>query len=157
VSSIAHESFDGVLAVKTLGLEQREVERLRAASTRLRDARVHVGRMRAAFEPAIDALPELGMIGLLALGSWLVSRDVLSVGDLVQATALFTMLAVPMRIVGYFLQEMPRSVVARDRIDAILADQPGTEADPGERRELPEGALSIAAHDLGFAYGDTDV
>src|SRR5690606_32969590 len=62
VSSIAHESFDGVLAVKTLGLEQREVERLRDASTRLRDARVHVGRMRAAFEPAIDALPELGMV-----------------------------------------------------------------------------------------------
>ena len=39
VSSIAHESFDGVLAVKTLGIEQREVARLRAASERLRDDR----------------------------------------------------------------------------------------------------------------------
>lgn len=157
VSSIAHESFDGVLAVKTLGLEQREVERLRDASTRLRDARVHVGRMRAAFEPAIDALPELGMVGLLALGSWLVSRDVLSVGDLVQATALFTMLAVPMRIVGYFLQEMPRSVVARDRIDAILADQPSVDVEAQHARALPDGALSVEARGLGFSYGDAEV
>jgi ABC-type multidrug transport system fused ATPase/permease subunit len=157
VSSIAHESFDGVLAVKTLGIEAREVERLRTASARLRDARLEVGRLRAAFEPAIDALPELGMIGLLAVGSWLVSRGTLSVGELVQATALFTMLAVPMRIVGFFLQEMPRSVVARDRVDALLADHPSQTIDPDRAASLPDGALSVEADGVAFAYGDVDV
>jgi ABC-type multidrug transport system fused ATPase/permease subunit len=157
VSSIAHESFDGVLAVKTLGIEAREVERLRGASARLREARLQVGRLRAAFEPGIDALPELGMIGLLAVGSWLVSRGSLSVGELVQATALFTMLAVPMRIVGFFLQEMPRSVVARDRVDAVLADRSTEVVDPGRVVPLPAGALSLEADDLAFAYGDVDV
>jgi ATP-binding cassette subfamily B protein len=157
VSSIAHESFDGVLAVKTLGIEDREVERLHDASADLREVRLEVGRLRAAFEPAIDALPELGMIGLLAVGSWLVSRDVLSVGELVQATALFTMLAVPMRIVGFFLQEMPRSVVARDRIDVILADRVATTVAPDQQRHLPDGGLALEARDIAFSYGDTDV
>jgi ABC-type multidrug transport system fused ATPase/permease subunit len=157
VSSIAHESFDGVLAVKTLGIEASEVERLRAASSRLRDARLHVGRLRAAFEPAIDALPELGMIALLALGSWLVSRGSLTVGELVQATALFTMLAVPMRIVGFFLQEMPRSVVARDRVDAVLADRSRDGVDESRLATLPAGSIGIRATDLAFAYGDVDV
>lgn len=157
VSSIAHESFDGALAVKTLGIEDREVARLRAASERLRDDRVAVGKLRATFEPMIDALPELGMIGLLALGSYLVSRDVLSVGELVQATALFTMLAVPMRIVGYFLQEMPRSVVALDRIDAVLSDQPASPVDESNLRPLPSGALSLVADGLAFTYGDVEV
>jgi ATP-binding cassette, subfamily B, bacterial len=157
VSSIAHESFDGVLAVKTLGIEHREVERLRAASGRLREARLEVGRLRASFEPAIDALPELGMIGLLAVGSWLVSRGSLTVGELVQAIALFTMLSVPMRIVGFFLQEMPRSVVSRDRVDALLADRVTDVVDPSRMTPLPEGGLGIEAHDLAFAYGDIDV
>jgi ATP-binding cassette subfamily B protein len=157
VSSIAHESFDGVLAVKTLGIESREIERLAAASARLRDARWRVGRLRASFEPGIDALPELGMIGLLAVGSWLVSRGSLSVGELVQATALFTMLSVPMRIVGFFLQEMPRSVVARDRVDAVLADHSARPADAGHRAPVPQGPLRLDADDLAFAYGDTDV
>jgi ATP-binding cassette subfamily B protein len=157
VSSIAHESFDGVLAVKTLGLEQREVERLRAASQRLRDARLDMGRLRATFEPLIDALPELGMIGLLAVGSWLISRDVLTVGELVQATALFTMLSVPMRIVGFFLQEMPRSVVARDRVDLVLEDRVAARVEPEHLRPLPAGGLALEAHDLGFAYGTSEV
>jgi ABC-type multidrug transport system fused ATPase/permease subunit len=157
VSSIAHESFDGVLAVKTLGIESREVERLRGASSRLRDARLQVGRLRAAFEPAIDALPELGMIALLAVGSYLVSRGSLTIGDLVQATALFTMLAVPMRIVGFFLQEMPRSVVARDRVDAVLADRSSDAVEPSRITSLPSGALAVDAKDLAFAYGDVDV
>ena len=30
VSSVAHESFEGALLVKTLGLEEREVERMRS-------------------------------------------------------------------------------------------------------------------------------
>jgi ABC-type multidrug transport system fused ATPase/permease subunit len=151
VSSIAHESFDGVMAVKTLGIEREEVARLRVAATALRDARVRGGGYRATFEPTIDALPELGMIGLLGLGSWLVSRGVVSLGQLVQATALFTMLAVPMRIVGYFLEEMPRSVAARDRVDRILADRPGATGPATSR--LPADGLDVEAHDLAYAYG----
>ncbi|HEX7095538.1 MAG TPA: ATP-binding cassette domain-containing protein, partial [Acidimicrobiales bacterium] len=67
------------------------------------------------------------------------------------------MLAVPMRIVGYFLQEMPRSVVARDRLDAVLADRTEARVDPRERRDLPDGPLAIEVRDLAFAYNDTDV
>ena len=58
VSSIAHESFDGVMVVKTLGREEAEVARLRSAGGVLRERRIDVGRLRAMFEPAIDALPE---------------------------------------------------------------------------------------------------
>ena len=49
VATIAHESYDGALVVKTLGLEQREVERL-ADHGRLEAAREfvhHVGRVLA--------------------------------------------------------------------------------------------------------------
>ena len=75
VSAVAHESFDGALVVKTLGREAAEVERLREASDRLRDERIRVGRMRGTFEPLIDALPSVGIIILLIVGSWLVHRS----------------------------------------------------------------------------------
>src|ERR687897_262608 len=69
VSSVAHESFEGALVVKTLGLEDHEVERLAGAASELRSARLTVGRLRATFEPALDALPSLGTIALLAAGT----------------------------------------------------------------------------------------
>ena len=123
VSGIAHESFDGALVVKTLGREDAEVDRLRAAADRLRQERIRVGRIRALFEPTIDALPNLGIIAVLGVGSWLVSRGDVSAGDLVAAMALFGVLALPVRILGFFLEEMPKSVVSLERVDRVLAER----------------------------------
>ena len=105
VSAVAHESFDGALVVKTLGRERAEIERLRAASERLRVERVRVGRMRGTFEPLIDALPTVGTIMLVLVGAWLVDRGSATPGDLVLAATLFALLALPLRVVGFFLED----------------------------------------------------
>ncbi len=155
-SNIAHESFDGVMVVKALGREDAEVQRMRVAATEIRDQRVQVGRLRANFEPAIDALPNLGIIAILALGSWLIDQGSLTVGDLVGAMALFTMLAFPMRVVGFFLEELPRSVVALERIDSVLDIDPP----PPPRfatASLPDGPLDVRVEGLRMAHGDVVV
>lgn len=154
VSRIAHESFDGVLVVKTLGREDEEVERLEGAADELRAARVGLGRIRAVFEPMIDALPNLGIIALLLIGSWQVSIGRLNTGDIVQAAALFGLLAFPMRVFGYFLQELPRSVVVSARLDKVLA----APHEPGAATENPppvaDGPLSVSFENVSFRYGD---
>jgi ABC-type multidrug transport system fused ATPase/permease subunit len=154
VSTIAHESYDGALMVKTLGLESHEVERLSAASHHLRDARLEVGALRSMFEPALDALPNLGVIAILAIGGWRVSTGALTPGQLVQVMLLFSLLSFPMRVVGFLLEEMPRSVVALGRIDGVLAAEHARV--PASPRAIPAGPLSVEIADLGFAYPDSE-
>ncbi len=151
VSEVAHESFDGTVVVKTLGREPIEAERMRAASQRLRDERIRVGRMRAAFEPAIDTLPTVGAIALLLVGAWLVGRGAATPGDLVLAATLFSLLAVPLFIVGFFLEEMPRSVVSLDRVDRVLEQPVPGPAAANDR--LREGPLEVEIDDLAVGYG----
>ena len=165
VSEVAHESFDGAVVVKTLGREPFEVERMRAASERLRDERIRVGRLRATFEPAIDALPTVGAIGLLLVGAWLVGRGSATPGDLVLAATLFSLLALPLFIVGFFLEEMPRSVVSLERVDGVLDRPVAGRAGSGLAGSgragsglagsglLPEGPLGLDIEDLAVAYG----
>ena len=150
VSSIAHESFDGALAVKTLGLEAFERARLSAAADRLRTERVAVGRLRAFFEPSLDSMPNLGSVAILALGGWRVSRGAVTPGQLVTVMLLFTLLAFPMRVVGFLLEEMPRSVVSIARVDRILAVLPAPR--PAHPIPLPAGPLAVAVEGLEFAY-----
>lgn len=150
VSTIAHESFDGVMVVKTLGLERHEVDRLAHASSRLRDERLRVGALRAMFEPMLDAFPSLGVIAVLALGAWRVSEGAMTAGDMVQVIALFNLLTFPMRVVGFLLEELPRSVVAMDRIDGVLAAP--DEIRPTSPRPLPEGPIAVECDDVMFAY-----
>ncbi|WP_436795546.1 ABC transporter ATP-binding protein [Actinospongicola halichondriae] len=157
VSSVAHESFEGALVVKLLGLEQQESERLRVASDDLRRERLVIGRLRAAFEPGLDTLPVLGTIALLAVGASRVDSGAITTGDLVQAMTLFGILAFPMRVVGFLLEELPRSVVSRDRIVDVLdtdhADDAVLVADAASRRRLPDGPLALTVEGISFAYG----
>jgi ATP-binding cassette, subfamily B, bacterial len=155
VSAVAHESFEGALVVKTLGLEDREVERLRARAEDLRRERLVVGRLRAGFEPGLDALPNLGTIALLWLGAWRVSSGAVTTGELVQAMALFGILAFPFRIVGFLLEELPRAVVANDRIERVLAAP--ARATPDAPVALPDGPLDLVLDDVGFAFEDDTV
>ncbi len=150
VSAIAHESFDGVMVVKTLGLERHEVARLGDAASRLRDERMQVGRLRAIFEPMLDALPQFGVIAVLALGAWRVSQDAMTAGEMVQIIALFNLLAFPMRVVGFLLEELPRSVVAMERIDGVLAaPRLGSAAAPVS---LGPGPFSVEFRGVRFAH-----
>ncbi len=149
VSAIAHESFDGAVIVKTLGREAAEVERMLKASDRLREWRVRVGRLRANFEPAIDSLPNIGIILMILVGTWLVSRGEASEGDLVLAATLFGLLATPLRVLGFFLEELPRSVVSLERVDRVMAhplqDRSGTAT-------LPDGPLGVVVDGLTVTY-----
>jgi len=151
VSAVAHESFDGALVVKTLGLEQREIDRLRAAAEELRRERLVVGRLRAAFEPGLDALPNLGTVVLLGVGAWRLSVGAITVGELVQAMTLFGILAFPFRIVGFLLEELPRAVVAHDRVQGVLAAP--RRPVPATPAPLPDGPLEVTLEEVCFGYG----
>ena len=155
IAAVAHESVDGVLVVKTLGREAAEVDRLAEGADDLRTQRLEVARLRAMFEPTLDALPNLGIIGLLALGSWRMSTGDISAGDLVQAMALFQVLAFPMRVIGYFFEEMPRSVVAVERVDRVLAAPASPQ--PVAASDLPAGPLRVDVDNVGFSYADVEV
>ena len=158
VSSIAHESFDGALVVKTLGREEEEDERFQQAADRLRSDRLAMARLTAVFQPMIDLLPNLGNIVLLLVGAWRIESGVTSVGQLVQAVALFGWLAFPMRIIGFMFESLPRSVVSVRRVDALLAEPQLEEPEEGERGErLPSGPLSVELRGVGFSYGSTPV
>lgn len=152
VSSIAHESFDGALVVKTLGRSRQESERFAVAARQLQADRIRVGFLRAAFESVMDALPNLGIIVVLIVGIYRVDAGAVGPGDLVQVASLFTVLAFPMRVFGFFLESMPPSVVARGRLDAIF-DEPLTTPPPAWS-SLPKGPLSLEVADVSFRYPD---
>lgn len=150
VSALTHESLDGALVVKTLGREEDEVARLDEAAARLEAVRIKIGRLRGTFEPMIDGLPNLGVVALLLLGAWLVGNGEVTTGGVLRAVALFTILSVPLRILGFFLQEIPSSVAALARVDSVLAEP--VEDRESAVRSLPDGPLNLAFEDVTFRF-----
>jgi ABC-type multidrug transport system fused ATPase/permease subunit len=155
VSTIAHESFDGALVVKTLGREGDETDRFRDKSLELRDTMVAVGRVRGFFDPLMEALPVLGVLVVLLVGSSRVGSGHIDSGQLVRVAYLFTLLAFPVRALGWVLNELPRSVVGWDRVQRVLTASGAQEY--GDRHVDGTGATGLSVEAVSFSYGDAAV
>ena len=156
VSSVAHESIDGALVVKTLGREDAETERLAEKAEALRRDRVAGGYVRATFEAALDALPTLATALLLAVGAWRVSAGAITVGDLIGFVALFGLLSWPMRFIGWILAELPRAVVGYGRLEDVFA-QRVIVTPPAEPVALPAGPLGVQVRGVRHLYDGVPV
>jgi ATP-binding cassette, subfamily B, bacterial len=151
VSEIAHESFDGALVVKTLGREASETGRFRQRSEELRDAMIRVGRLRGLFDPIMEALPTFGTLAVLFVGGLRLRAGDTTVGALVSVAYLFSILATPIRAIGWVLGDLPRVVVGWDRVQRVLQAEGGQEY--GTVRPTGTGAATLEVAGAGFAYG----
>lgn len=150
LSAIAHESFEGAQVVKTLGRETSETDRFAAVAHELRDVSVHAGRIRARFDPLLAALPSLGVLVVLGVGVARVEAGLTDPGDVVTIGYLLTIVAFPIRSIGWLLGEFPRSVVGFRRVERVLSAT-GEMAYGGSR--LPrDGAASLAVQQVSYAY-----
>jgi len=140
VAEIAHESFDGGLVVKTLGREEAETARFAVAADRLRDANIAAGRARAFFDPALEAVPNLGVLVALLVGTSRVASGAIQPGQVVQIAYLITLLAFPLRAIGWVLGELPRAVVGYERVKAVLDARGDMEFGTRRARAVEAGA-----------------
>jgi ATP-binding cassette, subfamily B, bacterial len=154
VSEVAHESFDSALVVKTMGREDAETERFQAIADDLRDKMIVVGRLRAFFDPVIEALPNVGILLVLVVGSVRVRDGALSPGDLVLFAYLFRLVALPMRVFGWLLGELPRAVVGWDRVSRVLAAE--GRMPYGDAPAAGRGGAATAMQEVGFHHPSSE-
>ncbi|WP_299955762.1 ABC transporter ATP-binding protein [uncultured Modestobacter sp.] len=147
VSEIAHESFDAALVVKTLGRESSETTRFAAKADELRDGLVAVGRVRGLFDPIMEALPNLGTLAVLLVGAERVAGGAAEAGDLVSIAYLFTLLALPIRAIGWVLADLPRAMAGFDRVTPVLE----------ATGEIPHGPDAAPGGDRGAELGLREV
>ncbi|MFK8022714.1 MAG: ABC transporter ATP-binding protein [Ilumatobacter sp.] len=149
-SAAVHESFEGVQLVKAYGAEERETKRLAELADRVRASRVEAIGRRSWFDAITDMIPSLANIGLVLLGAARVGSGDVTVGEFSSVIFLFTLLVLPLRLIGYALSELPRSLAAWNRIQAVVTE--AVEPDPLESVERPGNGIGVALDRVGFRH-----
>ncbi len=152
VAEVAHESIDGADTVRALGREDAEVARFTAASEHLRDQLVDVGRVWTGYRAITQGIPAVGTVLVLVAGTFRVTAGDLTSGELVRVVYLLSLLAVPMRMIGYLMWDLANSVAAWRRVEQVLdaADVVGH----GVAEARAHGPAGVLASGLSFSYGD---
>ena len=151
VAGVVDEAIGGVRVVKGFGQEEQEQERLEAASSRLFASRLRMIRLTARYNPALTAIPSLGVVGVLALGGWLAIHGSITLGTFLAFSAYLAQMAGPVRMLTYMVtlgQEARASVI---RVFDIIDSRPAIADKPGAI-ELPPDATGLSFDDVRFGY-----
>jgi ATP-binding cassette subfamily B protein len=153
LATVVEETVGGVRVVKGFGAEAVQSERLRTEADDIRAASINAARIRAKYLPAIELLPQLGLVAVLAVGGMQVINGDLTVGQLVQFNFYVALLVSPLRMLGMTIAWAQRAGAALERVNEVLDTAPIV-VDPERPRSLPDAqhAGAVEFRDVRFGY-----
>ncbi|MFD3942222.1 ABC transporter ATP-binding protein [Streptomyces sp. NPDC058579] len=152
VAGVVDGSVTGVRVVKGFGQEDQETGKIREASRKLFAGRLRTIRLNARYTPALQSVPALGQVAVLALGGWLATRGEITLGTFVAFSAYLASLVGPVRMLAMVLTVAQQARAGVDRVLELIDTEPvikdGT-------KELPADAeATVEFDDVSFAYDD---
>ncbi len=151
VAGVVDGAVTGVRVVKGFGQEEQEVERLEDASTRLYSSRVRAVRLTARYNPALQAVPLFGQVGVLALGGWLAIHGEIPLGVFLAFALYIGQMVAPVRALTSLVtigQEARASVI---RVYEVIDSRPVITEKP-DAVVLPPGTPDVELDDVAFGY-----
>ncbi|MFJ3906869.1 ABC transporter ATP-binding protein [Streptomyces sp. NPDC090025] len=154
VAGVVDGAVTGVRVVKGFGQEAQETGKIRAAGRKLFAGRLRTIRLNSRYTPALQAVPALGQVGVLALGGWLAYQDKITLGTFVAFSAYLASLVGPVRMLAMVLTVGQQARAGVERVLELIDTEPSM-ADG--TKELPADApATVEFDDVSFAYETAD-
>ena len=138
LATVVEEAVSGVRVLKGFGAESVTAARLRTEADDIRTVSLQAARVRSAFLPALDLLPNLGLIAVLAMGGHRVLNGSMTRGQMLEFMQYIGLLVFPLRSLGQTVAFGQRAAAALLRVNEVLSTE-ALVADPIVARHLPTG------------------
>jgi ATP-binding cassette, subfamily B, bacterial len=154
LATVVEETVGGVRVIKGFGAERVQAAKLRTEADDIRRESISAARIRAKFLPAMEVLPQVGLIAVLWFGGNRVIDGGLSIGALVQFNVFVALLVSPLRMIGMTIAFAQRAAAALERVNEVLRIVPKV-ADPTHPQRLPDasGRGTVRFTGVRFGYG----
>ncbi|NED07017.1 ABC transporter ATP-binding protein [Streptomyces sp. SID6648] len=150
VAGVVDGAVSGVRVVKGFGQEDQETGKLREVSRRLFAGRLRTIRLNSRYTPALQAVPALGQVAMLALGGWLATRGEITLGTFVAFSTYLAQLVGPVRMLAMVLTVGQQARAGVERVLELIDTEPSMQ---DGTKELPADApAGIEFDDVTFGY-----
>ncbi|WP_228812456.1 ABC transporter ATP-binding protein [Nocardia otitidiscaviarum] len=145
------ETVTGVRVVKGFGQESRMVGVLEGHGRRLFAERMRAARLDARFAPTLAAIPQAGLVGVIAVGGLLALHGSIGVGTFLAFTAYVATMTAAARTISSVLVMAQLTRAAAERVHQVIDSAPHR-TDPEHPVALPSGPLGIEIDGLSFGF-----
>ncbi|GGQ01745.1 ABC transporter ATP-binding protein [Streptomyces mutabilis] len=154
VAGVVDGSVSGVRVVKGFGQEDQETGKLREVGRRLFAGRLRTIKLNATYTPALQAVPALGQVAMLAIGGWLAVRGNITLGTFVAFSTYLAQLVGPVRMLAMVLTVGQQARAGTERVLELIDTEPAIE---DGTKELPADApATVEFDDVSFGYETGD-
>ncbi|MFF1843131.1 ABC transporter ATP-binding protein [Streptomyces sp. NPDC058217] len=153
VASTVEATVTGVRVVKGFGQERRELEGLEQRARKLFASRLRVVGFTSRYNPALQAVPALGQVAVLALGGWMALHGRISLGTFLAFTTYLGSFVTPVRQVATLLTVWQQARAGAERVLEVVDEAPVI-TDAPHARELPDEPPALSWQNVTFGYGD---
>ncbi|MFJ9340829.1 ABC transporter ATP-binding protein [Streptomyces sp. NPDC101733] len=135
VAGVVEGAVTGVRVVKGFGQEEQETGKLREAGRKLFGGRMRAIRMNSRYTPALQAVPALGQVAMLALGGWMATKGQVTLGTFVAFSTYLAQLVGPVRMLAMVLTVGQQARAGVERVYELIDTEP----------VIREGTLTLPA------------
>ncbi|MEU9160222.1 ABC transporter ATP-binding protein [Streptomyces sp. NPDC048424] len=150
VATVVDGAVTGVRVVKGFGQEEQETGKLRTASRRLFAGRMRTIRLNSRYTPALQAVPALAQVAMLALGGWMATEGQVTLGTFVAFSTYLAQLVGPVRMLAMVLTVGQQARAGVERVFELIDTEPAIQEGT---HELPaDSPATVEFDDVRFGY-----
>ncbi|MGC5247979.1 ABC transporter ATP-binding protein [Gordonia sp. DT219] len=152
IAQHVEETVTGVRVVKGFGQETRAVDELVGLGRDLYAKRLRAGKINARFTPTMSAIPQLGMVAVIAAGGYLTLSGSITAGTFLAFATYVTSMTALARLLTNLVVSGQLARAAVERVYDVV-DAP-TDPDDANTATLPDGPLGLELSGVVFGHDD---
>lgn len=144
LNTYVQENVSGNRVVKAFAKEDYEMEKFKAENDNYRDAEMGAAAIWRRYVPVFEFLSSLLTVLLMLIGGKMVIDGEMTMGQLVTANGYLWMINNPLRMAGWWINDIQRLTTSVDKIYTTYSAEPDIKrpSHPVERKKM-EGAVTF--------------
>lgn len=156
LNAFVQENISGNRVVKAFAKEDYEIEKFSVENDKYREAELNASRIWKRFVPIFELLSYALNILLMLIGGIMVIKKQMTMGDLVAVNGYLWMLTTPLRMAGWWINDVQRFTTSVEKIYDTYSAEPDIKKPkhPVERKKL---SGNVTFQNVSYSADDEDI
>lgn len=156
LNAFVQENVSGNRVVKAFSKEDYEIAKFNAENDDFRDSQLEASKIWMRFIPIFEVLSYALTIILMLYGGYMVIQGEITLGDLVKVNGYLWMLTAPLRMAGWWINDIQRFTTSIEKIYDTYTKEPSIKTpEKGIREARFRGAVEFK--NVSYRADDTDI
>lgn len=156
LNAFVQENVSGNRVVKAFAKEDFEIEKFEKENDKFRDAQIDASKIWMNYIPIFEVLSYALNLVLMIYGGYLAIQGEITLGDLVKVNGYLWMLNTPLKMAGWWVNDIQNFFTSVEKIYATYSEEPKvTPPRTGGIHEKIKGAVEF--HNVSYSADDEDI